>query len=242
MSGLLRRSNLSPQLRPLVELLAADVSQPQPGGGATLRALLDLILVQVLRQWHEDDAPQRWPKTGDPAVAGLSETAGLPRTAFTRRFTSQVGQPPMSYLTGWRLGRSARLLRESDASLATIARQVGYSTEFAFSAAFRRSYGVSPRRRRRTGPRHPRHGGKPACLAHCRPARRIPRSSAAGSSGCFDPATAADRRGTAPERFHAGGAAPPAARTRAATTPASFCSADEWVALLILPPKDPSLA
>jgi AraC-like DNA-binding protein len=74
----------------------------------------------------------------------------MPRTAFTRRFSAVVGQPPMSYLIGWRLDRGARLLRETDAPLATIARQVGYSTEFAFSGAFRREYGVSPSRFRRT--------------------------------------------------------------------------------------------
>jgi AraC-like DNA-binding protein len=71
---------------------------------------------------------------------------GMSRATFTRRFTSQVGKPPMTYLIGWRLNCAARLLRETDASLAAIARQVGYSTEFAFAGAFRREYGVSPGR------------------------------------------------------------------------------------------------
>ena len=148
-----------PEMRALVELLKAEAGQARPGGGATLRSLLDLILVQVLRQWHEQH--DALPSTDDPAIAaalrqihehpqrpwtvgGLSDVAGLPRTAFTKRFTTVVGQPPMSYLISWRLGRGARLLRETDASLATIARQVGYSTEFAFSGAFRREYGVAP--------------------------------------------------------------------------------------------------
>jgi AraC-like DNA-binding protein len=74
----------------------------------------------------------------------------MPRTAFTRRFTTAVGQPPMSYLITWRLGRGARLLRETDAPLAAIAHQVGYSTEFAFSAAFRREYGLPPSHFRHT--------------------------------------------------------------------------------------------
>jgi AraC-like DNA-binding protein len=137
------------------------------GTGAALPALLDLILVDVLRQWHEQHSAAGWPNTDDPAIAAalreihenperqwtvsrLSEVAGMPRTAFTRRFTTVVGQPPMSYLISWRLSRGARLLRETDASLATIARQVGYSTEFAFAGAFRREYGVSPGRFRRT--------------------------------------------------------------------------------------------
>ncbi|MDQ1033654.1 AraC-like DNA-binding protein [Streptomyces sp. V3I8] len=70
----------------------------------------------------------------------------MSRTAFAKRFTALVGQPPMTYLTGWRLANGARLLRETDAPLATIAREVGYSTEFAFSASFRREYGISPGR------------------------------------------------------------------------------------------------
>ncbi|MFD2419708.1 AraC family transcriptional regulator [Amycolatopsis pigmentata] len=153
-----------PGMRTLAELLKAEAGQARPGSAATLRSLLDLILVQVLRQWHEQHGTM--PGTDDPAVAAalrqihdhphrqwtvgrLSDVAGLPRTAFTRRFTTLVGQPPMSYLINWRLGRGALLLRETDASLATIARQVGYSTEFAFSSAFRREYGVAPSQFRR---------------------------------------------------------------------------------------------
>ncbi|MEE1942829.1 AraC family transcriptional regulator [Streptomyces sp. TRM 70361] len=156
-----------PHLRTLTELLSTDVSGTQPGTAATLPALLDLILVHVLRQWHEQQGAAAWPEMDDPAVAAalrvihenprrqwsvarLSEAAGLPRAAFTRRFTAAVGRPPMAYLISWRLSRGARLLRETDATLATIAREVGYSTEFAFSAAFRREYGVSPGRFRRT--------------------------------------------------------------------------------------------
>ena len=156
-----------PEMRALVDLLHADVSGPRMGAGATLPAIVDLILVTVLRLWHEQHDTEGWPNTDDPAIAAalreihdhprrpwtvaqLSEKAGMPRTAFTRRFTAVVGRPPMSYLIGWRLSSGARLLRETDATLATIARRVGYSTEFAFSAAFRREYGVSPSRYRRT--------------------------------------------------------------------------------------------
>jgi AraC-like DNA-binding protein len=156
-----------PEIRTLIDLLRADVSGPRMGTGATLPAMLDLILVNVLRLWHEQQDTVGWPQTDDPAIGAalreihdnpqlpwtvdrLSEVAGMPRAAFTRRFGTVVGRPPMSYLIGWRLGRGARLLRETDATLATIARQVGYSTEFAFSAAFRREYGVSPGRFRRT--------------------------------------------------------------------------------------------
>jgi AraC-like DNA-binding protein len=152
-----------PGMRALIDLLRADVSGTRMGSGAALPALLDLVLVHALRQWHEAAG---LPETDDPAIATvlreihrypqeqwtvgrLSEIAGMPRAVFTRRFTRAVGRPPMSYLLSSRLQRGAELLRQTDAPLATIARRVGYSTEFAFSSAFRREYGVPPSRFRR---------------------------------------------------------------------------------------------
>ncbi|MGH9252811.1 MAG: helix-turn-helix transcriptional regulator, partial [Acidimicrobiales bacterium] len=60
------------------------------------------------------------------------------------RFTDLVGEPPMSYLTGWRLTLAADLLREPDATIAVVARQVGYGSPFALSTAFKRVRGISP--------------------------------------------------------------------------------------------------
>ncbi|WP_245685583.1 AraC family transcriptional regulator [Streptomyces yerevanensis] len=151
------------QLRSLANLLAVDVSDTQPGSRATRAALLDLLLTHVLRQWLEQNRDGDGQEIGDPAIAvalreihtsphkpwtvqQLGETVGMSRTAFTKRFTALVGKPPMTYLTNWRLSYGARLLRETKAPLAAIARQVGYSTEFAFGAAFRREYGIAPGR------------------------------------------------------------------------------------------------
>ena len=69
----------------------------------------------------------------------------MSRAAFARRFTDVVGEPPMTFLTGWRLALAADLLREPGTTLATVARRVGYSTAFALSTAFKREYGLSPR-------------------------------------------------------------------------------------------------
>ncbi|MFC5827356.1 cupin domain-containing protein [Nonomuraea insulae] len=161
----------TPRLRTLIDLLAADVAADvagtAPGTGATLPALLDLVLAEVLRQWYDEQDVSGRPRADDPRIAAalreihenpqrawtvaqLSSAAAMPRTAFTRRFTTVVGVPPMKYLTTRRLSRAARMLRESDAPLAAIARQVGYTSEFAFSAAFRRVYGTSPGSFRRT--------------------------------------------------------------------------------------------
>lgn len=152
-----------PQLRSLTALLGDDVSETRPGNDATRSALVDLTLVHALRHWQEQSGDEPWPAITDPGIAAalrtihdapdgqwtvrrLSEIAGMSRTTFVRRFTDLVGKPPATYLTGWRLTLGARLLRETSAPLAAIARQVGYSTEFAFATAFRREYGVSPGR------------------------------------------------------------------------------------------------
>ncbi|GAA0231597.1 AraC family transcriptional regulator [Cryptosporangium japonicum] len=83
----------------------------------------------------------------------LSDHAGLPRREFARRFTEVTGRPLRAFLTESRLALGAQLLHDSDLTLAAIARQVGYSTEFAFSGAFRRAYGVSPGRYRKASTR-----------------------------------------------------------------------------------------
>jgi transcriptional regulator GlxA family with amidase domain len=150
-------------MRSLVDLLGQDVSRSEPGNSASRRALLDLVLVHVLRRWLEQNRAAGWPNVTDPAVGAvlremhanpqrqwtvqqLSQVAGLSRTVFNKRFTALLGQPPITYLADLRLTHAGRLLRETEAPLATIAGQVGYSTEFAFAAAFRRAYGISPGR------------------------------------------------------------------------------------------------
>jgi AraC-like DNA-binding protein len=153
----------NPQLRSLVSLLRPFEPRSQPDDDVTWAALLDLMLVHVLRHWLSEQPPDAWPAVSDPGitaalgmihnspqtpwtVARLSENAGMSRASFAKRFTALVGRPPIRYLTDWRLNCAAKTLRETDEPLAAIARQVGYSTEFAFSAAFRREYGVSPGR------------------------------------------------------------------------------------------------
>lgn len=158
-------------LRVAVDLLVADLAAPRPGSGAALPALLDLLLVYLLRAWRDDEVARNpttgWPAAfGDPVLATalrhihndpahpwtvveLSAATGVSRTALVGRFRTFLGQPPRAYLTWWRLNTAARLLRETDSPLATIAGQVGYSSEFAFANAFRREYGVAPGRFRR---------------------------------------------------------------------------------------------
>ncbi|GLY97274.1 AraC family transcriptional regulator [Actinoplanes sp. NBRC 103695] len=158
-----------PDLRALLDLLATDASLDRPGGTATRAALVDLILVHVLRQVGEATRTGGSAELADPGVAAaldqiresphrpwtvpkLAQVAGMSRTVFSERFASLVGEPPMRYLIGWRLTRAARLLRETQVPLATIARQVGYANGYAFAGAFRRQYGVAPGHYRRQQP------------------------------------------------------------------------------------------
>ncbi|MFT7840701.1 AraC family transcriptional regulator [Saccharothrix sp. BKS2] len=165
------RAGRHPALRAAVDLLAADVVDALPGADAAVPALIDLVMIYTLRAWLQEESERTtstgwWAALADPAIAEalqhmhrepsrkwtvqeLGKAVGLSRTAFTRRFTSMVGQPPLVYLTNWRLGRAAQLLRETDDPLALIARQVGYRSEFAFANAFRRAFGVPPGRFRR---------------------------------------------------------------------------------------------
>ena len=71
--------------------------------------------------------------------------SGLSRAALARRFVLQMREPPLTYLTRWRLALAADLLVSTDSTLAAIASKVGYANAFALSAAFKRVHGESPR-------------------------------------------------------------------------------------------------
>ncbi|MGI8815919.1 MAG: AraC family transcriptional regulator [Pseudonocardia sp.] len=150
---------------PLVGLLADEIVKDEPGQGAVLDRLLDLLLIAVLRDWFarpEARVPAWYRGYADPVVgralrllhhnpeqpwtvASLAAEAGVSRAALARRFTELVGEPPMTFLTGWRVALAADLLREPDATVGAVARQVGYGSPFALSTAFKRVQGVSPR-------------------------------------------------------------------------------------------------
>jgi AraC-like DNA-binding protein len=154
--------------RSLVPLLGDEIVKDDPGQEVVLDRLLDLLLISVLRTWFarpDSGAPAWYRADSDPVVgralrmlhnnpaaswtvASLAAATGVSRAALARRFTDLVGEPPMSYLTGWRLTLAADLLREPDATVGAVARQVGYSSPFALSAAFKRVRGISPQEHR----------------------------------------------------------------------------------------------
>jgi AraC-like DNA-binding protein len=154
---------------PVIPLMAAEVVKDQPGQEAVLDRLLDLLVIAVLRAWFarpDAGAPGWYRAYGDPvvgqalrlihhqpaepwSVATLADAAGVSRATLARRFTDLVGEPPMAFLTGWRIALAADLLLEPGATIGSVAAQVGYGSPFALSAAFTRVRGVGPREHRR---------------------------------------------------------------------------------------------
>ena len=159
----------------MVELLGAEFEEARPGRDTIVPALVDAMLLYILRAWVDDRSAAASQGLGtagwataitDPAISRalaavhsdparpwtveeLGARSGLSRSVFAQRFTALVGEPPLTYLTWWRMTTAARLLHESAAPLSAVAQRVGYSSEFAFAKAFKRELGTAPGRYRR---------------------------------------------------------------------------------------------
>lgn len=136
--------------------------------GTVVDRLIDVLFVHVIRAWLANHGRCETSWLGalrDPGiaraltvmhsnpaapwtVASLAKETSLSRATLTRRFTSLVGEPPLSYLTRWRMDLAAQRLRETNDAVSAIAHHVGYTSEFAFSRAFSRLRGDAPRRYR----------------------------------------------------------------------------------------------
>ncbi|WP_226574046.1 AraC family transcriptional regulator [Acuticoccus sediminis] len=122
----------------VVEAIRAYAGEAGQTGMGWLGALLDPRLGRALGAMHDDVA-------GPWTVARLAGVAGMSRAAFSAEFTRRIGQPPLAYLRAWRLTMARAALLRGDASVASVAREAGYSSQSAFSQAFRRTFGASPR-------------------------------------------------------------------------------------------------
>jgi AraC-like DNA-binding protein len=160
------------EMCPLMDVTMAEVARHKPGQQAVLDRLLDLLLLTTLREWFDrpEAMPPAWYRAlGDPVVgialrllqeeadrrwtvADLAREVGVSRASLARRFTDLVGEPPMAYLTTWRLALAADLLQRTDLSVDAVARQVGYQSGYALSVAFKRIHGIRPGEYRRRRP------------------------------------------------------------------------------------------
>jgi len=147
-----------------LRVVVAESNQRRPGGEAVLERMSEMLFVEVLRR-HIDTLPPE--QTGwlagmrDPVVGRalsllhdrpgepwtldrLGEEAGISRSSLHERFVHFIGQPPMQYLTRWRMQVASGLLRDTSAKLVEVSLAAGYESEAAFSRAFKREVGVSP--------------------------------------------------------------------------------------------------
>ncbi|GAA0944707.1 AraC family transcriptional regulator [Kribbella koreensis] len=152
-------------LRPISELLVSEVIRSAPGARVMVSRALDLLFIWTLRSYAASGdvreagwltaamdpmlAPVLAAIHRDPgrdwAVDELARLSALSRSAFATRFAESVGETPGSYVLRCRLGHAAHLLRGTADPVGRIAARVGYISEAAFSRAFSRAYGSSPR-------------------------------------------------------------------------------------------------
>ncbi|WP_082519994.1 AraC family transcriptional regulator [Rhizobium sp. Root1220] len=135
-----------------IHVIRAHLAQRDAGNAGWLGGLTDRHIAPVLRAVHS--APQR-----DWTLTELSSIAGQSRSSFAARFKQRVGLAPLDYLARWRMRLAAGRLRRGDEPVASIGASLGYRSDSAFGASFRRVYGISPARYRSEfkagGPRDP---------------------------------------------------------------------------------------
>jgi AraC-like DNA-binding protein len=161
----IRADNGGSCLDDTVRLLARELAHPQLATAVVLSRLVDILLVQLLRVWlaqNPAEARGSWlgvlsdPLVGvaiaklhqDPARAWTTELLAaelaVSRTTLARRFRTVAGETPGRYLTRLRMDLAAVRLRDTGATLESVARSVGYTSVYAFGRAFRRDRGQAP--------------------------------------------------------------------------------------------------
>jgi len=145
-----------------VGLIGAEVARTRPGGEAVTTRLADILVIQAVRAWLDDQRSStgwlgalRDPQIGAAVaavhrgpgrpwtVASLAREAAMSRSAFAARFTDVVGVPAMTYVQSWRMHVAADLLGRGE-GVARVAAATGYESEAAFSRAFKRTTGRAP--------------------------------------------------------------------------------------------------
>jgi AraC-like DNA-binding protein len=157
-------ANSGVSVRPAFQLVEDEMAESGPGSEALVSRISDVIFLQAVRASFAADcdrAPGLVRGLSDPAVAKamsavhsrldhawtvemMAREAGMSRSAFSSRFAELVGEPPMSYLSRWRLNRAAFWLRSSDLKLAEVAARVGYESEASLGRTFKKCFGLSP--------------------------------------------------------------------------------------------------
>jgi AraC-like DNA-binding protein len=153
------------ELRWSIDRLMRELREPQPGSTLIAKHLAQALLIEALRLhlaehshkntgWLFALADQQMRKViaamhAEPGrkwtLEALARVAGMSRSSFAVRFKDRVGEPAMDYLTRWRMMVASDRLANGGMSIAVVAPTVGYESESAFGAAFKRVIGTSPR-------------------------------------------------------------------------------------------------
>ena len=123
----------------MIQALRIHLAEGMEGGVGWLFALADKQMAPAISAMHADPA-HRW------SLQSLAERAGMSRSSFAEKFKATVGTPPMEYLTQWRMMLAGERLANTGEPISAIAVALGYESESAFSTAFKRVMGCSPRR------------------------------------------------------------------------------------------------
>ncbi|MFB4286331.1 AraC family transcriptional regulator [Nonomuraea sp. ATR24] len=165
----------APALRAGVDRLVEEVTAERMGAAFAVRQHAQLLILEVFRAYlNQAELPPGWLRAltddslrpaltlmhrepGRPwGLAELARAAAMSRTSFAVRFRSVAGVPPLTYLSSWRMLLARRALRDGDVRIGELAAQLGYTSESAFSTAFKREVGEAPlryrQRHRRTSP------------------------------------------------------------------------------------------
>jgi AraC-like DNA-binding protein len=158
-------------LQGTLSFMADEAQELRPGGETVITRLADILIIQAIRSWIEQDPAARtgWlgalqdPRIGraiarihrEPekawTVSTLAREAAMSRSAFAARFSRMVGEPAMHYVARWRMHVALAWLREPQGmGLGEMAGRLGYQSEAAFHRAFRRYIGKPPGVVRRT--------------------------------------------------------------------------------------------
>lgn len=150
-------------LAAISHFLVDEAQQPDPGSSLMISRLIDLLVIRTLRSWAASEANRMGWLGGlgeerigrvlaamhaDPfkrwTVETLAGVASMSRSIFAERFTAAVGEPPLRYLSRWRLTIAADMLRSGGMKVTEAAYKAGYSSDAAFSRAFKSHFGYAP--------------------------------------------------------------------------------------------------
>jgi len=150
-------------LKELVSVLARESKHPSPGSSVIIDRLTEVLFIQILRNYVQIDQSKisymsalndskigpilnqiHAEEHAQWTVEKLANEASLSRSSFTERFIRLVGEPPKTYLINWRMQKAKTKLESTELSMFKISESAGYSSESAFSKAFKQYFNVTP--------------------------------------------------------------------------------------------------